>query len=344
MSNIAIFTNVSYPQVGGCEKVVQQISQILKNEHNVFVGSVFSNIKQKINYKDVSYEKVNNYSDVEYLLSRNEIEKTLVYGAHFYFLKQLIKSKRQIVVVLVGLNFSDHELLNLLKEENVKLIVHSKMTREYQFCEKNNLKVEIISNGVDLEEFKISENIRDKYNINNDTKIILNVSNYFPGKGQNFIPSILQKIEKQDYIFVSISSTLSFQNLNIISRKIKSLISKEIKSLILTDINRREVIDFMLQSDIFIFTSQAENSPLVLYECQTNGIDWISANVGNAEQINKENVICGNKENGLIVFTEELKIKFANKINESLKVIKERRIKSDYDFKVVGRKYLEILK
>jgi glycosyltransferase involved in cell wall biosynthesis len=51
------------------------------------------------------------------------------------------------------------------------------------------------------------------------------------------------------------------------------------------NLSRYEVIQAYLNSDLFVFASNVEYSPLVLYEAAAAGLPFLSVPVGNAEEI-----------------------------------------------------------
>ena len=57
------------------------------------------------------------------------------------------------------------------------------------------------------------------------------------------------------------------------------------KGALLIDLPRAEVVQAFLNSDLFVFASNVEYSPLVLYEAAASGLPFLSVPVGNAEEI-----------------------------------------------------------
>ena len=57
------------------------------------------------------------------------------------------------------------------------------------------------------------------------------------------------------------------------------------KRALLTDLPREELVQAYLNSDLFVFASQVEYSPLVLFESAAAGLAFLSVPVGNAEEI-----------------------------------------------------------
>jgi glycosyltransferase involved in cell wall biosynthesis len=57
------------------------------------------------------------------------------------------------------------------------------------------------------------------------------------------------------------------------------------KRIMLTDLTRNELVQAYLNSNLFVFASNVEYSPLVLYEAAAAGLPFLSVPVGNAEEI-----------------------------------------------------------
>ncbi len=63
-------------------------------------------------------------------------------------------------------------------------------------------------------------------------------------------------------------------------------INKDPNKLVLhTDLSRQELIQAFYRSDLFVFTSKIEYSPLVLYEAAAAGVPFLSTPAGNAKEI-----------------------------------------------------------
>jgi L-malate glycosyltransferase len=57
------------------------------------------------------------------------------------------------------------------------------------------------------------------------------------------------------------------------------------KRVLLADLPRAELVQAYMQADLFVFASQIEYSPLVLFESAAAGTPFLSAQVGNADEI-----------------------------------------------------------
>jgi len=57
------------------------------------------------------------------------------------------------------------------------------------------------------------------------------------------------------------------------------------KQVVVTDLERAELTQAFMATDLFVFASNIEYSPLVLFECAAAGTPFVAADVGNAEEI-----------------------------------------------------------
>jgi glycosyltransferase involved in cell wall biosynthesis len=73
------------------------------------------------------------------------------------------------------------------------------------------------------------------------------------------------------------------QNWTDIAKKVNSEDSS--KKIIITNLQRQDVIQAFLNSDIFVFASNIEYSPLVLFESAAAGLPFLTVPVGNAKEI-----------------------------------------------------------
>jgi glycosyltransferase involved in cell wall biosynthesis len=124
------------------------------------------------------------------------------------------------------------------------------------------------------------------------------------------------------------------------------------KTVMLADLPREELINAYFASDIFLFASNIEYSPLVLYEACASGTPFISSDVGNSKEIAKWT------KGGLIaktVFrlsksyidesdlnTKILKVLKDNKLANQLSILGKKAIRSKYNWDLISLKYLQL--
>ncbi len=70
-------------------------------------------------------------------------------------------------------------------------------------------------------------------------------------------------------------------------KALKTISQQEGKNYLITNLKRDEIISAFFISNLFVFASYVEYSPLVLFESTAAGLPFVSVPVGNAEEISK---------------------------------------------------------
>ncbi len=105
-----------------------------------------------------------------------------------------------------------------------------------------------------------------------------------------------------------------------------------LKQVLLVDLPRPELIQAYKNSDLFVFASNIEYSPLVLFESAAAGTPFLSVNVGNAEEI-AEWTGCG------IILREPVEKSGFTRVNPHKLAIEMRKaMDSPEDLVELGRK------
>ena len=197
------------------------------------------------------------------------------------------------------------------------LIFYSNNYRDINFARQNGITdFSVIPNGASESEFSLIplSSFRKKYGIHENNFVFLNVGNPPFSKGHLEVAQAYAKLK------LPFSSTLilngrfnSFQNplLGSLSIKIKRQIKRTAKRILrrsefpikqffvainsikqqsgkqvfIVDMPREELISAFFESNLFVFASHVEYSPLVLFESAAAGLPFLSAPVGNAEEI-----------------------------------------------------------
>lgn len=289
---LVICVNHSYPHCGGSEKVVQQISESMVNTYGYKVTVLSASCQKKQVHNGVIYETCP-FDSKAFLNKLKKInpDNIFVYSDCFRhwgaILNDIDNLPGRLSIALVGMNYM---LSNkgayrrfVLNKDKIDVVTHSDNYQDYKRAECSGIIPTVINNGVDLKEFDIETSFRKKYNI--DNKIILCVSNFFPGKGQEFLLESLNRLDG-DFTAVFISTTVNFSYARVLSHKVKSALSKSrFKSKFLIDIPREDTIGAFRESDVFAFPTQKEVAPLVVLESMACGLPWVAMPVGNIPQL-----------------------------------------------------------
>lgn len=95
--------------------------------------------------------------------------------------------------------------------------------------------------------------------------------------------SMLRRIYNDLLVFAGFNKVEKDKDWNDIAKEVNS--EKTNKKIIITNLNRKDLIQCFLNSDLFVFASNIEYSPLVLYESTAAGLPFLSVPVGNAAEI-----------------------------------------------------------
>lgn len=324
---IVIGVNHFHPLVGGCEIVTQKIAEHLSANHEVivFTRRVRERTRDKYPYRIVEYTQGDMRAFNSLLSLKPDI--VFVYSDVFDLFRQITSRRNtfRLIVALCGANWiyanrSNGRLFNRSLNHIDTLICHSKCDRDYRLCSGSGIskKTTIIPNGVDVSEFDRNNLTRtDLAKDIANKRWVLNVSNFFPGKGQNHLVDILSRLPQENNLaYIQVSNDIEFdigEKLEVlwrreVSRKLKSKMPVKL----MKNISREQVVGFFKRSNVFAFTSEKEVAPLVLLECMAAKLPWISCDVGNATDLKGGKFICAIKNmRHYSVFDERVKGLFA---------------------------------
>jgi glycosyltransferase involved in cell wall biosynthesis len=149
------------------------------------------------------------------------------------------------------------------------------------FVEKlyNAKNVGVIPNIVDTNMFNIQSgldktNIRQKYKIPEDNKIIIFVGRYEYAKGSDIMNDLIESFDEKTALMVVDGNVL-------LNYKNKKIILKD-------SVTHDEVSQFYNIADIFILPSRHEGSATVLLEAMSTGLPFVISKVGLAKNLLQE--------------------------------------------------------
>lgn len=178
-------------------------------------------------------------------------------------------------------------------------------------------KIVIIPNGASKYEFlgESKQDIRKKLSIPKEASLILSVGSHTALKGHSEIIKILKKTKIKNIHFVIVANKiekfkLDFSFKNLIRLILHKFFNKNIgrgcelvcarsmtkfnrsifrifdrKRLLITTLSREDTVDLYKSADIFIFPSNIECSPIVLFESCASKTPFIVSDVGNSKEI-----------------------------------------------------------
>jgi glycosyltransferase involved in cell wall biosynthesis len=198
-------------------------------------------------------------------------------------------------------------------------------------------RIEVINNSVNTSHFSPMDKaaLKRKYNIPQNTLVLGSISNgglKNPWKGGSYALNVLEILKEKNinFIFLNIGST------------------DETKLPFVINVpplgEEKDIVEMLSLMDIFIFTSIAENAPLVIIEALSCGVPIVSFDVGGVPEMVENNV------NGYIVkYLDTLAmakaiVHLANNKENLLRFSENNRTKAikNFDESVVASKYIEL--
>jgi glycosyltransferase involved in cell wall biosynthesis len=164
--------------------------------------------------------------------------------------------------------------------------------RDINFARKHGIsRNTLIPNGAAEDEFLPGpiNTIREKLGIGKDDFFVLHVGSFTGIKGHKeaaeiFLRSAIENStlvligNQNEYFDKWFRKSLKFRFLRFLNRKLKNRV-------IATSLSRRETVDAYLSADLFLFPSNIECSPIVLFECMAASLPFLTTDVGNSKEI-----------------------------------------------------------
>ncbi len=305
-----------YPSIGGMQEVVKQLSERLVSlGHEVTVATRKLPERKQNNINGVRVEEFEIVGNVVYGM-KGEVEK---------YREFLLNSKFDIVTNFAAQQWATDIALPILNKirgkkvsvptgfsgfylpeyksyfENMKTwmknydanVFLSNDYRDINFAKANGItKNHLIPNGAAADEFlpEPKINIRKKLGIKNEEFVILHVGSYTGIKGHIEALKIYLKSKIRDGVILFIGHNNEFFDSSI-KRSKKFRLWKLLNSgsnkrvIIKHDLTREETVTAYKCADVFLFPSNVECSPIVLFECMAAQTPFLTADVGNSKEI-----------------------------------------------------------
>jgi glycosyltransferase involved in cell wall biosynthesis len=304
------------PSTGGMQEVVKQISErLVKMGHSVTV----STSKHPARTNDI----INGVKIEEFDITGNWV--TGMHGDIQSYQDFLLKSNFDIITNFAAQQWATDIMLPLLNDikakkvfvptgfsalrlpeyseyfENMKAwmkqydmnIFLSNTYQDIEFARKSDVKnLTIIPNGASELEFSREEiiDIRNDLGIPKDQFLILHVGSHTGIKGHAEAIEIFRRANLKDATFVIVGNV--FSRFCFFSCKIKELLFRinpinhfKNKHLLVRSLARDQTVALYKASDLFLFPSNIECSPIVVFECMASGTPFLTTDVGNAKEI-----------------------------------------------------------
>ena len=357
---IVCCVNHSWPHVGGSEKVVQQIAESAANDFSHDVVVLSRSLEKSLSHNNVQYIPCAP-NDEAFLsqLQKLKPDHTHVYSDCFAHWGSLLHGCEKISgtksIALVGMNHmreSERTMMVFLrKKDQFKVITHSDIYLDYQKCHSKGVDISVIPNGVDLQEF--DQNTLD-FNTKGK-KVVLCVSNFFPGKGQEHLVKALDlvSLNRNDFRAVFVYSSTNFMFGQILERQVKRLLdAAKFESDFIKNMPREKVVAAFKHASVFAFPSQKEVAPLVALESQAARTPWVALPVGNIRDLKGGIVIphAGLDVRGYARYSNDVYHNMAMAINDlldekeydNLVLNGRKQVEESYCWSQIGKLYNEV--
>ena len=348
--------------VGGSERVVQQITESMHNDYGMECHVLSTFATSNLVSNGIHVWRISNSADFINQINKLRPDHFHVYSDSFTLWPDILRKSKDIrgskSIALVGMNQmrSRTDLMSIFRENHKEfsVITHSDDYLDYQTCKGLDIPATVIPNAVDMKEFGPQpEGFKKKYGIRK--KMILCVSNFYPGKGQEHLFMMLKNLHASynDFTIVFICTTVNFQPAAVLRMRLQQNLAKApFESKLLIDIPRSETLQAFKEADVFAFPSQVEVAPLVLLEAMAAGLPWVALDVGNAKSLDGGYVVAGEKKKeGKWMYSPPMYEKFQSRLYDLLvddslrRQVGEQgkqRVLRDFDWEIVKTKYHKI--
>jgi glycosyltransferase involved in cell wall biosynthesis len=336
-----------FPSVGGMQEVARQISERLVGfGHEVTVATSY---RADRNFKDwhgvsveafkISGNAVRGYEEAtgerkryRDFLVNSDFDVITNFAAQQWATDLAWESfpeiKAKKIFVPTGFSglydplYKDYfsKMADVMKEYDLNIFL-SHDYRDINFARDHGIqKFEVIPNGASAEEFlkKNDYDFRPRRGLNKGTFFILLVGSHTGEKGHHEAMEIFSKANLANSTLVIIANVYSLACYG--ECFFRSLIHNLFHSnkILIRSLSREETVAAYHQADLFLFPSNIECSPLVLFEAMASKIPFLTTDVGNAKEIIEWS------QGGVLLPTEKDQTGYSHaKIEESAILLKD---------------------
>lgn len=304
-----------YPAVGGMPEVARQISErLVAMGHHVTVACSF--------HKDRSIDHLNGVNIKSFSITGNLVEG--IQGEKDEYRNFLLQSGFDVVTLFAAQQWATDLALDLLPDIKGKKVfvptgfsyLHKAeyssyyesmkswmkefnanvfLSDDYQdinFARKAQIdKLYLIPNGAAEEEFSgppVSD-IRKRFDIDPGQFLLLHVGGFTGAKGQKEAIQIFLKSRLKNAVLLLAGNNnkrlkkLLATHHRYVHLNLLSVLKR--KRIIVVELDRQQTVDAFKSADLFLFPSNIECSPIVLFEAMAAGVPFLSSDVGNAAEI-----------------------------------------------------------
>lgn len=303
------------PSIGGSQEVVRQLSErMVEMGHDVTVATSYlpeRNFTElngvKIKQFKISGNEVRGYegdtNKYQVFLEKSKFDVVMNYAAQqwtadlaFPLLDEMKCRKIFVPCGFSGLhdpNYGEYfeKMPVILKKYDATIYLAEKY-RDIDFAREHGVKnLHVIPNGADEREFlsTYEGDIRQDLRITTD-KMIMHLGSFTGAKGQPEAMDIFQAADLQDVTLLLVGNVFDkklysrlIARAKIFNMNPKNILQK--KKIIIKQLERRKTVAALQAADVFLFPSNIEASPLVLFEACAAKAPFLTTDVGNAREI-----------------------------------------------------------
>ncbi len=211
-----------------------------------------------------------------------------------------------------------------------KLILPSKNLEDMVKGINPKLNTVVIPNGISLNKFS-SKVIKKKQ--------ILIVTRMFERKGVQYFLEALKEI-KHEYIINIVGDGPYLNTL----KSLSNLNNLNVNFLGYLDNDSDQLKALYEESEIFVFTSESENFPVVLLEAMLSGMAIITTNDTGCAEVVGDSAILINSRNSKAIKDSLLKLMYNTNLIKELQLSARKRVEDKFSWESVAREHIEIYK
>lgn len=308
------------PYVGGMAEVVGQISrELVKKGHEVTVATAFHSerFEKEIDGVNIEAFRIEGNATVGIRGEYRRYREFLLQG-HFDIIANFaapqwtsdlmlpLLDKITAGKVFIPTGFSPlfnpaytpyFTLLASLMKKYDRNIFTGREYRDFEFaCRAGVEKTCIIPNGASAVEFlrEYTINIRTQLGIPQNHFLILHVGSFTGLKGHRETMEIFQRapITNTTLLMVGNRVDYAYGEVEMCQEAVCRFMAAperqlDHKRMVITSLSREETVMAFKDADLFLFPSNMECSPIVLFECMAAKTPFLTTDVGNAKEIIK---------------------------------------------------------
>ena len=305
------------PSAGGAQEVVRQLSErLVKAGHSVTVATSASSDRTSLQLNsvnivpfDISGNLVEGLrGDIEgyrRFVLNSDFDIVMNYAAQQWATDLLLPVLTEIHArkVFVPCGFSGlhvpryQEYFDKMRDwirRYDACVFASNSYRDIDFARKVGVRnIRVIPNGAASEEFSNRQlpNIRKRLGIRDEDFLILSVGSHTGLKGHREAFEMFRRSRIRDAVLLIVgnrptpSSCLRDCRIKSLLFRLSSKARAARKRVILRTYPREDVVSAYIAADLFLFPSNIECSPIVLYEAMASRTPFVTTDVGNAKEI-----------------------------------------------------------